>query len=356
MRRLLLPFSFLYWIVVWLRNWFFDKGILNISKITIPVISVGNISTGGVGKTPVVEMLIEILLTHKSIAIVSRGYGRKSKGLVVVSRGKGTIVAPEIAGDESSQIAEKYTNEIVIVDENRVRAAQKAIELGANIILLDDGFQHQYLHRDVNIVVLSVEEIIQGDFLLPAGNRREPLRSLQRADMLMISRCRSVEEFESAKKVLIRKLKCLEGKDYAHSFLKGEKIVAIQTTAKSLRDLMSKQQIEINSILNKRVVLFSGIGNPKSFEELVANAGIIVARHLVFSDHHWFSEKEIQEIVDAKRQLNAEFILTTEKDAARLGQQIKHLYNQENILVVIIQNKIIDGKAEFDKILERFVN
>ena len=141
----------------------------------MPVISVGNISAGGVGKTPFVEMLIEKLKISRQLAVVSRGYKRKTTGTIVVSDGSGKLSSVENSGDEPIQLACKYPELIVVVDEQRVRGARKAIELGAKIILLDDGFQHRYLHRDLNIVILTAEEILNGDLLLPAGNRREPM-------------------------------------------------------------------------------------------------------------------------------------------------------------------------------------
>lgn len=197
-----MPFSAFYWLGVAIRNLFFDKGILKATKVEVPVISVGNISAGGVGKTPVVEMLVERLKRKRHLAIVSRGYGRKSSGTIIVSDGKRQLVSVEKAGDEAYQIANKYRNLIVVVDEKRVRGAQKAIKLGAELIVLDDGFQHRYLARDLNVVVLTAAEILEGDLLLPAGNRREPIASLERADVVMISRCANKREYKMAAKKL----------------------------------------------------------------------------------------------------------------------------------------------------------
>jgi tetraacyldisaccharide 4'-kinase len=346
MRKLLLPFSFFYWIAIILRNWFFDIGFLKTRAVGVPVISVGNISTGGVGKTPVVEMLIEKFVARTTLAVVSRGYGRKSSGLLIVNDGKGLNASVGFAGDEPTQIATKYPNVIVVVDEHRVRGAQKAIELGAKMILLDDGFQHRYLLRNVNIVVLSADEILNGDVLLPAGNRREPLSSLERADILMISRCSGVEEFERAKNVLDRTL----------SFLARTQLVGTQIKLKSLRDRVNNQHIRKASISKKSAVIFSGIGNPKSFEALLENAGTTIAKHFVFSDHHWYLNAEIQEILEAKKTLKADFIITTEKDAARLGERFQGFLKDENLLITEIQQEIFSGNEEFDELVKRVIN
>jgi tetraacyldisaccharide 4'-kinase len=177
MRKLLFPFSLLYWLVSAVRNWFFDIGFLKSEKVSVPVISVGNISAGGVGKTPFIELLIDNSTTLGRLSVVSRGYGRKSAGTVVVSDGRGKIASVENSGDEPIQLALKFPKVIVVVDEQRVRGARKAIELGAEVILLDDGFQHRYLHRDLDIVLLTSKEILKGDIMLPAGNRREPWKS-----------------------------------------------------------------------------------------------------------------------------------------------------------------------------------
>lgn len=321
-----------------MRNWFFDIGILKTKRVGVPVISVGNISAGGVGKTPVVEMFIERLTDVKRIAVVSRGYGRKSKGLVVVQDGRGLRVSAEISGDEPAQIAVKYPHVIVIVDERRVRGAQKAIELGANIILLDDGFQHRYLFRDLNVVVMTADEIMNGDWLLPVGNRRETISSLKRADAIIVSRCTGETDIARAGNILERF---------------GKPITGVQTSLKSVRQISTNVKMDIKNFQNKKIIAVSGIGNPKSFEQTLRQAGANILEHVQFPDHHWFSEKDIRRILESKKRLAAEYIVTTEKDSVRLLEQFGNLLTSERIMVAEIQQDIIGDPSDFDAFIKK---
>ena len=170
-----------------IRNWLFDIGILKSVDVGVPVISVGNITAGGTGKTPIVENIAKIFIEQgKKVAIVSRGFGRASRGTVVVSDGKNILAKAKDAGDEPLYLAQRFNSVIVVVDEQRVRGAQLAVtKYGAEIILLDDGFQHRYLKRDIDIVLMDSQNSPFVTSLLPAGYRREPLRSLQRANAII---------------------------------------------------------------------------------------------------------------------------------------------------------------------------
>lgn len=347
MRKLLLPFSLLFWLGVTIRNWFFDIGILKTTKVGVPVISIGNISAGGVGKTPIVEMLIEKLSGGKRIAVLSRGYGRKSKGTVVVNDGKGNLATVEISGDEPSQLAKKYPNIIVVVDERRVCGAQKAVELGAEIILLDDGFQHRYLHRDLNLVVMTAEEILNGDWLLPAGNRREPMSSLKRADDLIITRCAGIEQFDQVSGMMKMQFKA-----ESHIPLKREGMIGLQTKLKSFKRTPTNEIVDAGQFVGKKNIAVSGIGNPKTFESLLADSGMIVVKHFVFSDHHWFSDEDIQTIVNARKALNVDFIITTEKDFMRLSERFVEFLKTEPVIVAEIQQVFVAGKDTLDVLIK----
>jgi tetraacyldisaccharide 4'-kinase len=343
MRKLLLPFSLLYWLGVAVRNWFFDIGVLRTTKVSVPVISVGNISAGGVGKTPFVELLIEKIVVSDRLAVVSRGYGRKSTGTVVVSDGRGKCSSIDDSGDEPAQLANKYPEVIVVVDEQRVRGARKALELGATMILLDDGFQHRYLHRDLNIVILTAEEILNGDFLLPSGNRREPVTSLKRADVLMVTRCVDVKEYEQVIAV---------GRE-RQMFPPGTPIVGLKTKLKLFKRGSSYEIVNAKGVTGKKIMVFSGIGNPKSFEELLLKENMKILKHIVFSDHHWYTESDIKRILDAKKQTHADFIITTEKDAVRLREEFAGFLETEPVIIAEIQQEIISGEQTFTELLKR---
>ena len=303
MRKLLLPFSLLYGVAVVIRNWFFEKQILKTTTVDVPVVSVGNISVGGVGKTPLVELLIEKISVSRQCGVVSRGYGRTSSGIVVVSDGEGAVASVERSGDEPSQLARKFPGTIIVVAEQRVRGAQKAIELGASAIVVDDGFQHRYLHRDLNIAVVTAQEILEGAWLLPTGNRREPISSLKRADIIIVSRCEDRAIFDSAENSLKRFEKPIAG---------------VQTKLKSFNRVLSDQKKGFKEIQEKRIVAFSGIGNPESLEKILKQAGVELAAHLAFSDHHWYDNEDVKQIESVFEKHKADFIITTEKDAVRL--------------------------------------
>jgi tetraacyldisaccharide 4'-kinase len=338
MRILLLPLAFFYWLGVVIRNWFFDKQILKSTAVAVPVICVGNISAGGVGKTPVVEMLVELLKGARRLAVVSRGYGRRSAGTVTVSDGRSCLAQVEEAGDEPSQIAAKYRDVIVVVAEDRVRGAQRAVDLGAELIVLDDGFQHRYLARDVNIVVLTPGEIFEGEFLLPAGNRREPLSSLDRADLLVVSRCRGKGDFERAEMELAKY---------------GKPMTGVSMKLRTLQRAMSGEAADIKSFRRKNVVAFSGIGNPESFEDLLTRAGARIDVHLVWPDHHWYSAKDIGEIDKAFRKTGAGFIVTTEKDLARLQGRFPEFLKDQPVYSARICQEIVAGEKELDELLKK---
>jgi tetraacyldisaccharide 4'-kinase len=340
MRKLLLPLSLIYWLGVIVRNWFFDRGVLKSKKVSVPVISIGNISTGGVGKTPFVELLIKRIKTDRRLAVISRGYKRKTSGTIVVSDGCGKLETVENSGDEPVQLARKYPELIVVVDEKRVRGAQKAIGLGAHLILLDDGFQHRSLDRDLNIVLLTAEEILKGDLLLPAGNRREPTSSLKRADMIVVTRCMDLQEYEKVSAI---------GRE-RHMFPEETLTAGLKTTMKAFRRLSSDEMVSVEILKNKKIIALSGIGNPKSFEDLLMKSGITILQHIVFPDHHWYDEGDMKRVSDAKRQTHADFIVTTEKDAVRLNGP----FDAEPVVVAEIQQEFLSGGRMVDELLKKY--
>ncbi|MGD0038229.1 MAG: tetraacyldisaccharide 4'-kinase [Bacteroidota bacterium] len=343
MRILLLPFSLFYWFGVAIRNWFFDIGVLKIENVGVPVISVGNISTGGVGKTPFVELLIEKLIINHRLAVVSRGYKRKTNGTIVVSDGRGKLSSVENSGDEPIQLALKYPELIVVVDEKRVRGAEKAVELDVKTILLDDGFQHRHLHRDLDIVILTAEEILYGDILLPAGNRREPLTSLKRADLIAVTRCADINEYEHV---------CEVGRE-SNSLPYKMPTIGLTTKLKAFKRVSSGEIVKAEIFKKYNVIAFSGIGNPKSFVDLMMKSNIKVVKHLAFSDHHWYKDNDIKTIIDARKQTNADFIITTEKDATRLKESFAGFLETEPVIVAEIWLEIISGEQRLDEFLNR---
>jgi len=328
-----------------LRNWFFDTGVLPSHPVGVPVISVGNIESGGVGKTPFVELLVKKFTQKgRKIAVVSRGYKRSSSGTVVVSNGSVQCAEASESGDEPAQMAAKLTGTVVIVDERRVRGALYAIEkFGVNIIILDDGFQHRYLHRDADIVILSVENIQEPGWMLPAGNRREPWSSLRRASMIAISRCESIEQYEKARSAV---------HGWTH-----KPVIGLTTKVSAFRRASSRFSVDLAGLKGKSALAFSGIGNPQSFEKSLRSVGLVVKRHAIFSDHHSYSNNDLTELEHGVRELNVDFLVTTEKDVARLtsGDKARVSFQEKMPLFFAeIEQTVMRGESALNEMIDRF--
>ena len=306
---MLLPLSAVYALSVTIRNWLFDRNILRETRVDVPVVCVGNISAGGVGKTPLVEFLARHFRADKKrVAILSRGYGRRGSGYLVVSNGAQRCAEIELAGDEPSELANALDGVVVAVDENRVRGAKNLIaQFHPDVIILDDGFQHRSLRRDFNIVVMTAGEILEGEQLLPAGNRREPLSGLRRAHCVVITKSRDDAELQKARLQL------------AERFKGG--LYGAATTLQSLRRASTNEVCERGKLAGSKALLFSGIGRPEHFEETLAPLRLRRMGHLKFPDHHWFAQADLAAIEAAYRDEGADAIITTRKDVQRLTSE-----------------------------------
>jgi tetraacyldisaccharide 4'-kinase len=305
MRKLLLPFSWLYGVVMACRNKAFDWGWLPVEAVGVPVISVGNLTAGGTGKTPFVEMLVrECQSREKRVAVVSRGYGRYSEGVVIVSDGKKLLADAGQGGDEPVQIAHHNPTAIVVVGERRVDAARTAKELGAEVIIVDDGFQHRYLHRDLNFVVINARKDIQRIPVLPAGDRREFLSGLRRADVIAYSRW----DEGAAKNGWTE--------DLSSSY--GRPAIRFRYQVRNFIEVPGGKLLTAERMKNLPVFLFSGIGDHAGFVSQMTNAGLKVVGEMRFGDHHHFTDGDVRALISAAAAAGAGALLTTEKDAARL--------------------------------------
>lgn len=304
MRILLLPISWLYGLVVGIRNILFDVGILRATAVGVPVISVGNMTAGGTGKTPLAERIVEYLL-HRGyrVAVVSRGYGRRSTGVVVVSDGKSVKADAEVGGDEPVQIARKYPGVSVVVGERRVDAAQTAVrDLNANVIVLDDGFQHRYLKRDLDIVVVDARKDLRDEPMLPAGMRREPLSGLRRADLVALS------------KVEFGATDWTEG--VRRSFTGP--VIAFRHAITSVHTAGDGKELAPSEYRGRAAVAFSGIGDHGNFIAGLEHEGFRIVGQQQFRDHHRYATADIRRLSALLIESAAEVVVTTEKDLARL--------------------------------------
>lgn len=302
---LLFPFSIVYGVAVFVRNMFFKIGLKHATDVGVPVISIGNITAGGSGKTPLVMNVVNTLMKNgKKVAVVSRGYGRNSKGTIVVSDGSKIYTNANESGDEPVQIAQS-TKTIVIVDEDRVRGAKKAIDdFGAEVIVLDDGFQHRAIHRTKDIVLIDAQHPPYSMMLLPAGYRRESVHSLRRADAVMATKCNSSHD--------------------ARAIIDDRRIGSVKQRFSSsyspsgIRNLNGQIPQSISMVNNRTAIAFCGIATPESFRNSLTSCGVIMNQFFEFADHYRYTHGDIQSIIQAYHDTKADFILTTEKDAVRL--------------------------------------
>ncbi len=332
LRFLLFPFAILYDAVTSIRNLLFDKGILVSTRFNIPVICVGNLSVGGTGKTPQIEYLINLLSDSMKVAVLSRGYRRKTNGFILVD---GRHNANDV-GDEPLQYFRKFSNIYIAVNENRVEGINKLLQLEnpPEIVLLDDGFQHRKVKASYNILLTKFNDLFTDDFLLPTGNLRESRRGVKRANTIIVSKC-PINLSKKERKEITIKIKPQ----------KHQKIFF--TTILYAKKLKGNQQITIDDLLDYKVLLVTGIANSKPLVDYFNDNNINFV-HLNFPDHHHFTTLDVNQInVNFKQIVSKKIIITTEKDYVKLSKIIKDISYLE------INTSFLDNKKEvFDKQLK----
>ena len=305
------PLSRLYGWCVAFRNLLFDMGILKSRSYSTPVISVGNITVGGTGKTPHVEYLIRLLKGQMSVAMLSRGYKRKTTGFLLADK---NTTSREI-GDEPYQIYKKFPDITVAVDQKRTRGIEKLIgrEAGKDIdvIILDDAFQHRYVKPGINILLVDYHRLIIYDELLPAGRLREPVKSKNRADIVIVTKCPT-----DLKPMDFRVItKALNLFPYQQLYFSTHKYESLQPVFNRSDKNISKR---IEALSDENVLLVTGIASPEQMKlDLQPYAKRI--EPLAFDDHHQFTAKDVARINEAFKALpSPKLIVTTEKDVTRL--------------------------------------
>ena len=300
------PLSLLYGAVTRTRLSLYRRGTFQTTKLDRPVISIGNITTGGTGKTPLVEYVAKTLAAHgKKVCILTRGYGRKDPHLqVIVSDGYGVLASPSEAGDEPYLLATKLKGlAAVISSADRIAAGREAIkDFGTECFVLDDGFQHLRVARDLNVVTIDATNPWGGGRLLPHGRLRESPEGLSRADCVVITRCDQVKSVEALREEISR---LTGGKPIFESQMRIVRVSPLKNGGESLAALA-------------RVGAFCAVGNPGSFFESLRRAGFEVAVERAFPDHNVYSQDEIEAISRATKEAAVEVLVTTAKDAVKL--------------------------------------
>lgn len=315
LRIILYPLIPVYAFIIWLRNYLFDKNILKIQSVNAKVFSIGNITVGGSGKTPV-SIYLTNLLKRKGfkVGVLSRGYGRKSRGYVLVSDGKKITTTVDKSGDEIYHTVLDCSVPAAVA-ENRVKGAEKLMsDTGIDMIVLDDAFQHRWIKRDINILVIDQRFLTEDNFfthnLLPTGVMREPLSSIKRADAIIINR-----KFMEKKEIQIEQMKLLKGIKVFTGFYK----------AISFFDLKSNTELSLEEFQGQKSLVVSGIASPVSFLNILKQTKVDTQNKLIFKDHKRYTYNDIQRIRQLFYSTNSHSVVTTEKDAVKLTQFSREL-------------------------------
>lgn len=307
-KLLLRTISVIYLVLYKLRALFYRIGILKTYKLPIKVISIGNLTCGGTGKTPLtIELAKYLTKTGLTVAVLSRGYKRKfdKRENVLVRDTEDLLAEYEQSGDEAYLMAKKLTKSIVLSGRDRIKASNSACKLGADIAIIDDGYQYLKLHRDKNILIIDGKNPFDNGLLLPAGELRELPESIQRATSVVLSNPTDPE----IKSSLINEI---------NKYSTNIPVIEMYYSVKKLRGINLIKNIDINQLNNKTVVAFSGIGNPKSFEENLTANGLTILKHFIYDDHHDYELTEISNLIDFALSNNVEDIITTEKDTVKI--------------------------------------
>ncbi len=348
-RILLLPIAWVYGVGIFLRNKAFDLKLLKSKVFDFPIISVGNLTVGGTGKTPHIEFLIELLLPSFHVAVLSRGYKRKTKGYVYASKN----ATPSSIGDEPYQIHSKYKGISLAVSEKRTIGVERLLERKKkpDVILLDDAFQHRYIKPGCSILLIDYNRPAFKDFLLPAGNLREGFRGRKRADIVIVTKCPGNLNTETSN-LWRKKLKLSNDQSLFFTKIEYGKPTMVFGSANLDFNLKVLKKEKV------KVLLVTGIANPLPLKEYLIDQGINVKLH-AFPDHHSFNKEDIIKIKKKFKGLSGrkKILLTTEKDAVRLKQFKKFPRNLKHKLYALpISIKVLHDKHdEFEQRIISYV-
>lgn len=281
------------------RNNKFDSAKIPVHKCNVPVISIGNISAGGTGKTPFTQSISKELLKHNvKPAIIGRGYRGKIKDGLIVRDEKQILADSTASGDEMYMLA-KNLNVPIITHSKKAEAAKIAFEkFHPDCIIVDDGFQHRFLARDLDIVLID-KDTVDNPFLIPKGRLRETFKSLDRAEVVAINK--NVDSLETIQ-----------------NYLKNKIVIRYENKPDAFYRYFENKKIEIDT--NEKYIAFSGIAKNGNFLKSLNEFGIIPVEHLCYKDHHNYTEKDIDKMVKTSRMRGAKYIITTEKDAVKMDK------------------------------------
>jgi tetraacyldisaccharide 4'-kinase len=340
-RILLLPFAIIYGIIIWLRNWMFDKNILKSSAFGLPIICVGNLSVGGTGKSPMVEYIVRHLKNHFRVATLSRGYKRKTTGYSLANE---NTTAIDI-GDEPMQFHKKFPDVPIAVGEERLVAIPQLLHdrPETEVIILDDAFQHRAVKAGFNIVLTDYSNLFTRDFYLPTGDLRDLKSSYKRADILIVTKCKpDLNAIE--KQAIIEEIQPIKGQNIFFTAISyGAPYHITQHTFTALTD-------------QTEVLLVTGIANPKPLK-MYLEERIHTYYMMHYGDHHIFSIDDWKDIIKRFKRIEArhKVIITTEKDAMRLMKFEQELLALPFYVIPIEHRFLFNEGTMFDNIVFKFI-
>lgn len=360
LRKFLFPIGFLYGLVVLIRNLSYKSGFRKVHKLSVPVISVGNISVGGTGKTPMAEFLLKKLaMMGFHPAYLSRGYGRNSKGFLWVDPGASN---GRNFGDEAFQVAVKFPEFPVAVCENRVKGVRQMLQErpeAFDVVVLDDAFQHLRIHRDLNLVMVDTNRLPWRDLMLPAGNLREPRLGLRRTDFFIFTK------FKDPKEGLRLAQKYSGHTPYGLFQLQpSDPVPFFQTQNSEEGEEKSSNSLQNPPTKPSRILAFAGLGNNKFFFEQLEDRYGVEVETFAFPDHYVYQPEDLRKIVDRlqghpKNSTNfgGALILTTEKDFFRLqGQAWLEAFSKFPIYYLPAQMVPLEGEKALEAQMNQMIN
>lgn len=289
------------------RDWLYARGVLRSRRLACPVISVGNLTVGGTGKTPAVELVVRTLAELGCRpAVVSRGYGRRTHGVEIVADMASIRLDAEDAGDEPFLLARRLPGVPVVVGGNRYEAARRAVDrFGATVIVLDDGFQHRTLRKDLEIVMARARRPWGNGRLLPGGPLREGLEALRRADLVVATGAARPED-------------AAEVVEAVSAYAPGVPVLAARYAPVECWEAGGMRPVSLARLRGARLLAFAGIATPAAFAETLAEAGVVVGELVRFADHHWYTPDDMAALEARAASQGLDALVTTEKDWVRL--------------------------------------
>ena len=334
---ILTPFSFVFFVLMSIRRTLFKNNFFKSTSLQVPVISIGNISLGGTGKTPFIVWIIKKLKDQGlKPAVISRGYGSLNSNLTVVSDGKGNVLSSPPASDESVMLSRLFPDVPIVTGTNRILSGEKVIsKFNVDIVLIDDGFQYLKLKRNFDFLLFHGNNPFGNGRVFPSGILREPIGYSKYADAFLVT---GKNKKEGAQQVA--------NLNFSIPVFKGELVVD------SIFCPEKKSNIALEDMKKSDILAFSGIGNPDSFDHILENLGLSIIEHLKFPDHATYNEKFFSKISRKIQELNPDYVITTEKDIVKLNT----LKFEIPLLVLRVGMKIDDPDSLWKLILKKCIS